>query len=71
MKKKLILFFCATLMLALGFSSCGDDQLRTWSKNEIEEVAASNATSVYYDLINPTFSSVAEATASSELCRRV
>lgn len=66
MKKKLILFFCATLMLALGFSSCGDDTAKPWSKTEIEEIASSNATSVYFDLTNPTFNSVADATDCQE-----
>ena len=66
MKKKLIFFFCATLMLALGFSSCGDDTAKPWSKTEIEEIASSNATSVYFDLTNPTFNSVADATDCQE-----
>lgn len=66
MKKKLIFFFCAMLMLALGFSSCGDDTVKPWSKAEIEEIASSNATSVYFDLTNPTFNSVADATDCQE-----
>ena len=66
MKKKLIFFFCAMLMLALGFSSCGDDTTRPWSKTEIEEIASSNATSVYFDLINPTFNSVEDVTDCQE-----
>ena len=37
--KRAILFLCATLMLALGFSSCSDDPTRTWTKAEVEEMA--------------------------------
>lgn len=66
MGKKLILFFCATLMLAFGFSSCGDNATRTWTKTEVEEMAAGRATSVYFDLTNPTFNSVADATDYQE-----
>lgn len=56
--KRAILFLCATLMLALGFSSCSDDPTRTWTKAEVEEMAKEAASSVYFDLNNPTFNCV-------------
>ena len=59
--KKFLLLFCATLMLALGFSSCGNDPTKTWKKAEIEEIAKAAATTVYFDLSNPSFYTVDEA----------
>ena len=67
--KKFIILFCAMFMLALGFSSCGDNTAKPWSKTEIEEIAASNATSVYFDLANPTFDSVADAIDCQEITK--
>ena len=61
MKKKLIFFLCTAFMLALGlatFSSCGDSTPKAWSKEEIETLSTESASTVYYDLVNPTFSSV-------------
>jgi hypothetical protein len=47
-------------MLALGFSSCNDAGKVIWSESEIEEVCKQTATSVYFDLVNPTYSNVDE-----------
>lgn len=71
MKKKLSLFYCATLMLALGFSSCGDNTAKPWSKTEIEEMVTSNATATYFDLANPTFDLVADAIDCQEITKDV
>lgn len=62
--KKLIFFLCCILIATLGFvtfSSCGgDDMLKTWSKTEIEQIASENASSVYFDLVNPQFTNVSD-----------
>ena len=60
MKKKLILFFCATLMLALGFSSCGDDTVKPWSKAEIEEISTESASATFNTMANPEFTTVTD-----------
>lgn len=64
--RKFILFSCAMFMLALGFSSCGDDTTRTWSKTEIEEISKESSAAAVYDLVNPTFVAVDEAVADHE-----
>lgn len=58
--KKFILFACATLILALGFSACTDSTPKPWSKDAIEEIAKDAAQSIYCDMVNPTFNSVDE-----------
>lgn len=64
--KKILLLFCATLMLALGTTSCGDDPTRTWSKSEIEEISKESFSTLHFDIVNPSFASVAEATDCQE-----
>ena len=64
--KKILLLFCATLMLALGTTSCGDDPTRTWSKSEIEEICSESFNTLHFDIVNPAFSNVAEVTDCQE-----
>jgi len=59
--KKFILFACAALVLALGFSACKGDTPKFWTQEAIEEIAKESARSVYYELTNPTFNTVDEA----------
>lgn len=65
--KKFILFMCATLMLALGFSACTDGAPKPWSKTQIEEIAKESARTVYYELTNPTFNTVDEAVIAQDV----
>jgi hypothetical protein len=64
--KKFILFACATLVMALGFSACTDSTPKPWSKEAIEEIAKESARSTYYELTNPTFNSVDEVVLAQD-----
>lgn len=64
--KKFILFACATLVMALGFSACTDSTPKLWSKEAIEEIAKESARSAYYELTNPTFNTVDEAVIAQD-----
>lgn len=64
--KKFLLLFCATLMLALGFSSCTENVPKPWTKEAIEEIAKESAQAVFYDMANPTFNTVDEAVIAQD-----
>ena len=64
--KKFILFTCATLVMALGFSACTDSTPKPWSKEAIEEIAKESARSTYYELTNPTFNTVDEVVLAQD-----
>lgn len=64
--KKFILFACATLVMALGFSACTDSTPKPWSKEAIEEIAKESARSTYYELTNPTFNTVDEVVLAQD-----
>lgn len=64
--KKFILFACAALVMALGFSACTDSTPKPWSKEAIEEIAKESARTVYYELTNPTFNTVDEAVIAQD-----
>ena len=61
--KKLIFFLGCTLMIVFGlaaFSSCGDKTPLPWSKEAVQEIATESADSIYYNLVNPTFTTVSD-----------
>lgn len=64
--KKFILFACATLVMALGFSACTDSTPKPWSKEAIEEIAKESARITYYELTNPTFNTVDEVVIAQD-----